>query len=102
MKKNIFKYTIYFIILFAIFYICLNSTTRRLVSRIFEIHKLQANIEDATKTNLEYKKRLNYLQTKPEQMDKMVKTELDVLADGEIEYKFDDYEDENNKSEVLL
>lgn len=94
MKKKIFKYIIYSIILFSILYICFNSTTRRLIHRIFEIHKLQANIEEATKVNLKYKKRLEYLLTKPKQIDRIVKSDLGLLAEGEIEYRFDDYPEE--------
>ena len=95
MKKNFFKYSVYLVIFFTIFFIGINSTTRNIVSRLFEIHKLKGQIESATKTNLEYKKRIEYMQTKPSLMEKYTKKELNVLADGEIEYHFNDYQNED-------
>lgn len=95
MKKNIFKYSVYFIILFTIFCIGINSTTRNIVSGLFKIHKLKVQIENATKTNLEYKKRIEDMQTKQSLMEKYAKKDLNVLAEGEIEYHFNDYKKED-------
>lgn len=100
MKKKVFRYTLCVIMLFAVIYMCFNSTTRRLISRVIEIHKLQADIEEAKKTNLEYQKRLEYLQTKPREIEKIVKADLGVLAEGEIEYRFnDEYDTKENENE---
>ena len=92
MKKPfpLFKYLKYAVIVFAVAYILFNSTARRLFFRYVELYKLQSNIEEAVKTNEEYKKRLYYLQTKPAQMDRIVKEELEVIAEDEIEYRFND------------
>lgn len=95
MKKNIFKYSVYFIIIFTLFCICINSTTRNIISRLSDIHKLKTKIGEATKTNLEYKKRIEYMQTKPSIMEKNAKKDLNVLAEGEIEYHFNDYQTED-------
>ena len=99
MKKNIFKYLIYFIILFTVFCIGVNSTTRSVILRIYDIHKLKIKLKDATKTNLEYKKRIEYMQTKPSLMEKNAKKDLNVLAEGEIEYHFNDYKEEDEVKE---
>ena len=95
MKKNVFKYSVYFIIIFTLFCICINSTTRNVISRLYEIHKLKGQIDKATKTNLEYKKRIDDMQTKPSLMEKFAKKDLNVLAEGEIEYHFNDYKNED-------
>ncbi len=102
MKKKIFKYSVYFVIFITLFCIGINTTTRNIVLRLFQIHKLKGQIETATKTNLELKKRLENLQTKPFLMEKYTKQDLNLLADGEIEYHFNDYtnEDEVNEDEV--
>ena len=94
MKKNIFKYCVYFIIIFTFACICINSTTRNVISRLYEIHKLKVQIEKATKTNLEYKKRIEDMQTKPSVMERYAKKDLNVLAEGEVEYHFNDYKNE--------
>lgn len=46
-------------------------------------------MELAQQSNLEYKKRLYYLETKPSIMDRIVKSELGVIAEGEVEYRFE-------------
>ncbi len=95
MKKNMFKYSIYFIILFTLFCICINPTTRNIVSSLSKIHELKLEIKKDTKTNLEYKKRIENMQTKPSLMEKYAKKDLNVLAEGEVEYQFNDYKKED-------
>jgi len=92
MKKSfsLLKFIKYTVIIFATAYILFNSTARRLLFRYIELYKLQTNMEEAVKSNEEYKKRLYYLQTKPVQMDRIVKEELEVIAEDEIEYRFED------------
>ena len=95
MKKNFFKYSIYFIILFTILCIGINSTTRNVILRLFDIHELKIKIENATKTNLEYKKRIEDMKDKPSLMEKNAKKDLNLLAEGEVEYHFNDYKKED-------
>ncbi|MBR3628420.1 MAG: septum formation initiator family protein [Elusimicrobia bacterium] len=95
MKKNMFKYSIYFIILFTLVCICINTTTRNIVSSLSKIHELKLEIKKDTKTNLEYKKRIENMQTKPSLMEKYAKKDLNVLAEGEVEYQFNDYKKED-------
>ncbi|MCR4662406.1 MAG: septum formation initiator family protein [Endomicrobiaceae bacterium] len=94
MRKNIFKYSIWSVILLMLLFICMNVTTRNIFSRLIDIHSLKTKIEDAEKRNLDLKKRLEYLKTKPALMDKYVKQDLKLLAEDEIEYHFNDYKTE--------
>ncbi len=79
----------YIVFLGLISYVLFNPTARKLFLGYVQIHSLEANIKEATLINSEYKKRLYYLETKPEYMDRIVKEELEVLADDEIEYRFE-------------
>lgn len=92
MKKFItifLKLLKYIIILAAISYIFFNATARKLISGYIKIHSLKSDIIKEQKINSDYKKRLYYLETKPEYMDRIVKDELNVLAEDEIEYRFE-------------
>ena len=95
MKKNVFKYSVWFVILFTLFCIGINSTTRKVFSRWFDVRELKTKIEKEKKINLEFKKRLEDMKTKESLMEKYAKKDLDVLAEGEIEYHFNDYKNED-------
>lgn len=84
--SKLFKYIVFFGL---IAYVLLNPTARKLFWCYDKIHSLENEIKEAKEVNLEFKKRLYYLETKPEYMDRIVKQELKVLADDEIEYRFE-------------
>ena len=84
--SKLFKYIIFFGLTA---YVLFNPTARKLFLGYVQIHSLEAGIKEAEEINLEYKKRLYYLETKSEYMDRIVKEELEVLADDEIEYRFE-------------
>lgn len=85
--SKLFKYIIFFGL---VAYVLFNPTARKLFLGYVQIHSLKSEINQAKEVNLEYKKRLYYLETKPEYMNRIVKEELEVLADDEIEYRFED------------
>ncbi len=88
--KKIFYIVLKYIIYLAVFlYILLNPAARKLFSGQVRLHELKADFYNACKTNEEFKKRLYYLETKPEYMERIVKDELEVLAEDEIEYRFE-------------
>ena len=99
-SKDFFKFIIYGIIFVTFICIALNSSTREFISSFYEIHKLKKSTEQITFENEEYKKKLNYLRTKPREIEKAIKTDLDVISETEIEYVFDDSDEKNEaKSE---
>ncbi|MBQ3835076.1 MAG: hypothetical protein II816_06145 [Elusimicrobia bacterium] len=89
MKKIFFVAFKYIIFIGLIVYVLFNPTARKLFLGYVQIHSLKTDIKEAKEVNLEYKKRLYYLETKPEYMDRIVKEELEVLAEDEIEYRFE-------------
>ena len=88
----------YILLILVISYLLFNPTSRKIFSRYIEQHQLSSNLELANQANLEYRKRLYYLETKPSQMERIVKSELDVIAEGEIEYRFNKVDNETNKN----
>lgn len=94
------KHSIYIYILLIILltYLVFNPTARKIFSRYVEYYKLSSNLELANQSNLEYKKRLYYLETKPSQMERIVKSELGVIAEGEVEYRFNQENIQKEKS----
>jgi len=93
MANKIFKYTIILFIIGTFLLIIFNPSTRKMIFKLSEIHKLEKNIERISATNETLKKRLLYLQTKPEEMEKAVKSDLGYIAEDEILYKFNDNDD---------
>ena len=89
MKKKLFIFFKYIIIIGIIAYVFFNPTARKLFGGRMRIYELNAKIAEAKKINTEYQKRLYYLETKPEYMDRIVKEELEVIAEDEIEYRFE-------------
>lgn len=83
----------YIILILVLLFLALNEGSRTLVRRFFEERKLNADIENAQYQNSLLKKRIYYLENEPSYLERMVKSELSVIAPEEIEYRF------NTKSE---
>jgi cell division protein FtsB len=89
MKKLKKRFKIrYIIFLFALLVLAFNEGNRTLVRRFFEQNKLKKNIENARNENNLLKNRIYYLENEPSYLERMVRSELKVVAPGEIEYRF--------------
>jgi cell division protein FtsB len=80
-----FRYTS---IIIAIAILTLNPTAIKIYSSYKEKYNLLSKIVVIKQENEKYKKSLYYLETKNSYLERMVKSELDVIANGEIEYRF--------------
>jgi cell division protein FtsB len=89
-KELVYKYIVIGIIIITFLCIALNPSTTMFVSRLFEIHKLKTNTEKLLTENEKYEKRLNYLKTKPKEMEKAAKMEFDYVEENEVEFVFED------------
>ena len=78
----------YIIIIAAIAVLAFNDGARTMTRRFFEQRQLKASIKSAQYQNELLKKRIYYLENEPSYLERMVKNELNVVAPGEIEYKF--------------
>ena len=85
MKKFKIRY-ILLIILFCV--LAFNDGNRTLCRRFFEQRKLQKDIASAKHQNELLKRRIYYLENEPSYIERMVRSELNVLSPGEIEYRF--------------
>ncbi|GHT59721.1 hypothetical protein AGMMS50222_02830 [Endomicrobiia bacterium] len=85
MKKFRIRYIIFVI---ALLILAFNDGNRSLVRRFSEQNKLKASIKDALNENSLLKKRIRYLENEPSYLERMVRNELNVIAPGEIEYRF--------------
>jgi cell division protein FtsB len=85
MKKLKIRYIIFAIVLLVLVF---NDGNRSLVRRFYEQNKLKANIKGALKQNNLLKRRIYYLENEPSYLERMVRNELDVIAPGEIQYRF--------------
>ena len=94
-KGLIYKYVVIGIIIATFLCIALNPSTTMFISRLFEIHKLKANTEKLLNENEKYEKRLNYLKTKPKEMEKAAKMEFDYVEENEVEFVFEDDSNQN-------
>ncbi|GAB1401763.1 hypothetical protein MASR1M68_06740 [Elusimicrobiota bacterium] len=72
----------------AILFLTLNTTSLKIYSNYKEKNSLLSKIAMIKQENEKYKKSLYYLETKNSHLERMVKSELGVIADGEIEYRF--------------
>lgn len=81
------KYRYIFLILLFLFLI-LNEGSRTLIRRFFEQRKLNSDIKSAQYQNSLLKQRIYYLENEPSYLERMVRSELHVIAPGEIEYRF--------------
>ena len=100
MKKNeknstIYKYLFWGIIFITLFCILANPSTRDFISLLSKIHELKTNIAKIIPENEKFEKRLNYLKTKPKEMEKAVKADLNYVAENEVVYVFEEPEQEN-------
>ncbi|GHT50501.1 hypothetical protein AGMMS50233_05900 [Endomicrobiia bacterium] len=85
MKKFRIRYIIFAIVLLILAF---NDGNRSLVRRFSEQNKLKASIKDALNENSLLKKRIHNLENEPSYLERMVRNELNVIAPGEIEYRF--------------
>ncbi|MDR2437453.1 MAG: septum formation initiator family protein [Endomicrobium sp.] len=83
----------YIILLTFIFFLIFNEGNRTLVRRHFEINKLNKGIKYAQYQNELLKKRIYYLENESAYLERMVRSELNVVAPGELEYRFSIKED---------
>ena len=73
----------------ALAILTLNPTAIKIYSSYREKCSLSSKINAIKQENEKYKKRLYYLENIPSHMDRMVKSELGVIATDEIEYIFE-------------
>ena len=99
--KNSLKYIIYIILSVIVIYLLFNQTARKIISRYIEKHNLSSDIKIAQLENSKYKKRLYDLETSPLILERIVKAELDVIAEGEIEYRFNKKNDNPAKNDEI-
>jgi cell division protein FtsB len=85
MKRFKIRY-ILLIILFCV--LAFNEGNRTLCRRFFELRKLKMDIASAKRQKEILKKRIYYLENEPSYIERMVRSELNVLSSGEIEYRF--------------
>ena len=72
----------------AVLFLVLNTTSLKIYSNYKKKNNLLSKIAMIKQENEKYKKSLYYLETKNSHLERMVKSELGVIADGEIEYRF--------------
>lgn len=65
-----------------------NDGNKSLIVRLFEQRKLGYAIKHAQCQNDLLKKRIYYLENEPLYLERIVRDELNVIASGEIEYRF--------------
>jgi cell division protein FtsB len=85
MKKVRIRYIILLIFLLILVF---NEGNRTLVRRYFETSKLNRNIKYEQDKNEVLKKRIYYLENEPSYLESKVRSTLNVVAPGEVEYKF--------------
>jgi cell division protein FtsB len=87
MKKFRIRYR-YIILIAVLSVLTFNEGARTLIRRFFEQKKLASDIQNAQYQNQLLKKRIYYLENEPSYIERMVRGELNVIAPGEIEYRF--------------
>ncbi|BCI50717.1 hypothetical protein AGMMS49573_09910 [Endomicrobiia bacterium] len=88
-KKLKKRFKIRYIIFLAVFLVlAFNEGNRTLLRRFFEQNKLKKDIENARDENDLLKDRICYLENEPSYLERMVRSELKVIAAEEIEYRF--------------
>lgn len=105
-NNDIFKYIIYLLIFITVISIAVNPSTRKFVSLLSNINKLEKQVETIKNENETYKKRLNKLKTNPREMEKFAKISvgnpnIGVLAETEIEYIFEDFDKKTEESNEI-
>ncbi len=84
-KRFKIRYIIFLVVLLALAF---NEGNRTLVKRFFEQNKLKKDIENARNENGLLKNRIYCLENELSYLERMVRSELKVVAPGEIEYRF--------------
>jgi cell division protein FtsB len=87
MKKIKIRYR-YIALVLAFSFLIFNEGARVLARRFFEHNKLLKDIRSAKYQNSLLKKRIYYLENEPSYLERMVRSELNVIAPGETEYRF--------------
>ena len=95
MKKFKIRYIILIAALAILFF---NEGSRTVTRRFFEQRKLQSDIKSAKYQNELLKKRIYYLEHEPSYFERMVRSELSVIAPGEIEYRFHTKKEDNREA----
>ena len=72
----------------AVLFLLFNGIALKIYSNYKEKRHLISKIQALKQENEKYKKSLYYLETKNSYLEIMVKSELGVIAEGEIEYRF--------------
>jgi cell division protein FtsB len=85
MKKIKIRYIILLVFLLILIF---NEGNRTLFRRCFEMSKLKRSIKYAQYQNELLKKRIYYLENESSYLLRMVRSELNVAAPDEIEYRF--------------
>ena len=88
----------YIILIAALAILAFNEGSRTVTRRFFEQKKLKSYIASSKYQNELLKKRLYYLENEPSYIERMVRSELNVIAPGEIEYRFHTKETEPKKA----
>ncbi|MDR1196241.1 MAG: septum formation initiator family protein [Endomicrobium sp.] len=98
MKKFKIRYR-YIALILILLALIFNEGSRTLIRRFFEQKKLASDIQKAQYQNELLKKRIYYLENEPSYIERMVRAELNVIAPGEIEYRFHTKETEQKIKE---
>jgi cell division protein FtsB len=85
MKKIKIRYVTFGIILLILVF---NKGNKTFLRRFFEQKRLKESIKSAQYQNALLKKRIYYLENDPYYLERMVRNELNVIAPGEVEYRF--------------
>ncbi|MDR0984939.1 MAG: hypothetical protein LBL53_00355 [Endomicrobium sp.] len=72
----------------AILILILNKGNRTLIRRIFELNELKNKISIIKQQNLILKKKLYFLRKSPKYLKREICNELNVIAPGEVEYRW--------------
>ncbi|MDR1928743.1 MAG: hypothetical protein LBQ07_01515 [Endomicrobium sp.] len=78
----------YIIFIIILLFLAVNKSNRILIRRFFEAKKLELSIKNIKYQNNLLKQRIYYIENEPLYLEKIIRRELDVVANGEIEYKF--------------
>lgn len=94
-RKKTVKIIILFIFLIAAVFLLVNKTTLKLFHRCIEYYNLKSDLKILETENKNYKETLYLLENKPSYIQKIVKSELGVIGEGEVLYVFEQEEDSN-------
>ncbi|MDR1511358.1 MAG: septum formation initiator family protein [Endomicrobium sp.] len=84
-RKIRVRYIVFIAVLLLLIF---NEGNRTLMRRFFEQKKLNEKIKNAKRQNKLIKERIRFLENEPSYLERMVRSELNVIAPEEIEYRF--------------